>query len=139
MSFHVPHDRRIRAGIYGSDDLCGNSGAFQIPYMRVGGSKVRQVVLNCIASDGAGWEHVSISVNRNRCPYWEEMCYAKGIFWDEDDAVIQIHPPASEYVNCHRFTLHLWRKAGANDFFEAPPSWMVGPKPGEIYVEEKTR
>ena len=57
-----------------------------------------QQKLRIIASDGFGWEHVSVS-RRDRCPTWEEMCQIKALFWDEDDCVIQYHPPRSEYVN----------------------------------------
>ena len=36
----------------------------------------------------------------------------KALFWDEDDCVIQYHPPRSEYVNNHQNCLHLWRPIG---------------------------
>jgi hypothetical protein len=37
------------------------------------------------------------------------MCFVKDLFWREDECVIQYHPPKSEYVNLHPYTLHLWR------------------------------
>jgi hypothetical protein len=125
--FHVPDDYRIRTGQLASTDEYANNGAFALAYKRV--SDGRENGLLCIASDGADWEHVSISTGKPRCPYWVEMCFIKDIFWDEDDAVIQIHPPAAEYVNHHPYTLHLWRKVGTNDFFDMPDSILVGPKP----------
>lgn len=74
-----------------------------------------------IASDGADWaecglpgtpwEHVSVSA-ANREPTWAEMCWIKGLFWSEEELVIQYHPPASVYVNVHRHVLHLWRPVG---------------------------
>lgn len=53
------------------------------------------------------------------------MCFIKDLFWDEDDTVIQFHPPRSEYVNCHPHCLHLWRPIGIE--IATPPKWMVGP------------
>jgi hypothetical protein len=127
MTFHVPEDNRIQTGHLRSDESFGNNGLFIISYMRAGRSKLRNVELRCIASDGMGWEHVSVSPNRKRAPFWDEMCFIKDKFWDEDDAVIQIHPPRSEYVNFNQYTLHLWRKAGTNDFYTKPDKIMVGP------------
>lgn len=61
-------------------------------------------------SFGGGWEHASISiVNKKRCPTWEEMCMFKDVFWAEDEAVMQFHPPKSKYVNTHKYCLHLWK------------------------------
>ena len=59
------------------------------------------------ANEG-GWEHVSISLLARRLPTWEEMCYIKDLFWDEEEEVIQLHPKKSEYVN-YVEALHLWR------------------------------
>ena len=70
-----------------------------------------------------GWEHVSVS-RRDRCPTWDEMCLVKALFWDEEDCVIQYHPPRSEYVNNHPNCLHLWRPIGVS--LPMPPSIMVG-------------
>lgn len=79
--------------------------------------------LNVIAGDGAdwhlsglslpAWEHVSVSVRGvARCPTWKEMHWVKGLFWGEEECVIQFHPPQSEYVNCHPYTLHMWKPIG---------------------------
>lgn len=76
-----------------------------------------------IASDGAGWEHVSVS-RKDRCPTWDEMCQVKDLFWDEGDCVIQYHPPKSEYVNNHPYCLHLWRPIGQD--IPVPDSLLVG-------------
>lgn len=84
-----------------TDVFNGNNGAFQIK-----GRKGRR--FNVVASDGSGWEHVSVSC-ADRCPTWEEMCWIKEMFWDDEDCVIQYHPPKKDYVNMHPFCLHLWR------------------------------
>ena len=77
-----------------------------------------------IASDGEGWEHISI--NREGCvPHWDEMCFFKRMFWGEEDLVIQLHPPEKDYINNNNTVLHLWRKSGTNDFCEMPPKIMV--------------
>lgn len=55
-----------------------------------------------------GWEHVSIELYARRLPTWEEMCFIKDIFWEDEENVVQIHPKKSEYVNMTE-ALHLWR------------------------------
>jgi hypothetical protein len=117
--FHVPEKYRITTGVLSSQKENGNNGAFKITSFRLNSP------LNVIASDGYGWEHVSVSLS-HRCPKWEEMCLIKDIFWDDDDFVVQIHPPKDDYVNNHPYCLHLWRKAGTNDFCQRPPNSMVG-------------
>jgi hypothetical protein len=73
-------------------------------------------------AEAAKWEHVSVSL-ANRCPTWEEMCIIKSLFWDDDDVVLQFHPPKSDYVNQHPFCLHLWRYKGE---IPRPPTITVG-------------
>lgn len=63
---------------------------------------------NVVFSWGRGWDHVSVSF-RNRTPTWGEMCHIKDIFFDEEECVVQYHPPKSEYVNNHPYCLHLWK------------------------------
>ncbi len=75
-----------------------------------------------VFSWGEGWEHVSVSYP-NRTPTWQEMCRVKDIFWNENECVMQFHPPKSEYVNIHPYCLHLWRKCGEN--YETPPKNFV--------------
>lgn len=119
MSFHVPHRHRVRSGPFGSSNDAGNNGAFFIPL------KAGHAPIKIIASDGAGWEHVSASLP-NRCPTWLEMSAIKSIFWDSDDCVVQFHPPKNEYVNNHPFCLHLWRST--QYAFPLPDSLLVGLK-----------
>ena len=79
--------------------------------------------LHIVASNGAGWEHVSVS-RRDRCPTWDEMCKVKALFWCPDEVVIQYHPAEKVYVNRHRFCLHLWRPVGID--IPTPPTVLVG-------------
>ena len=66
---------------------------------------------NEVAIDGKPLEHVSVSLAR-RCPTWDEMSMIKDIFWEDEECVIQFHPPKSEYINWHPYCLHMWRKPG---------------------------
>ncbi len=112
--FRVPEKYRVVIpGQPSGDETCG---MFIVPLRH--GQKVR-----VIASDGLGWEHVSVS-RRDRCPTWDEMCQVKALFWDEEDCVIQFHPPRSQYVNVHPNCLHLWRRKDVE--FATPPSILVG-------------
>ena len=63
------------------------------------------------AKDGKPLEHVSVSLDR-RCPTWNEMSMIKDIFWEDEECVVQFHPPKSQYVNTHPYCLHMWRKVG---------------------------
>lgn len=88
-----------------------------------------KVTAHCISSDGLGWEHVSVHIvdrRIKRIPTWEEMCYIKKIFWEDEDWVVQFHPAKSEYVNNDEFVLHLWKLK--NEEFPTPPSFLVGVK-----------
>lgn len=64
--------------------------------------------LAVVFSWGGGWDHISVS-HRNRTPTWDEMCMVKDIFFDEEECVVQYHPPKSHYVNNHPYCLHLWK------------------------------
>lgn len=107
--FKVPEKHRITTGTrWASYSTFGNNGAFFIPLSQRSEAWV-------IASDGEGWEHVSVhmlSDGIERTPTWAEMCRIKDIFWNDDDCVVQFHPPKSDYVNNHKHTLHLWRPIG---------------------------
>ena len=87
-----------------------------------------------VCSWGAGWDHVSISPRKkNYTPSWSDMCRVKELFFRDDEAVIQIHPPKDEYVNNMPNCLHLWR---ANDQdMVLPPSFMVGLKNGQTMAD----
>lgn len=124
MSFHVPEKFRVLSGPLGELNAAArgsNNGLFEWSMRtRIGSERIR-----VIASDGEGWEHVSVSF-QHRTPSWAEMCAVKDIFWDESDCVIQFHPSKEDYVNFAEHCLHLWRPTEGG--FPKPPSWMVGPK-----------
>lgn len=44
-------------------------------------------------------------------------------FFKDEEAVVQYHPPKSEYVNIHTYCLHLWK-----------PTSHEMPKPPKIFV-----
>src|SRR6266436_4695711 len=70
---HNSKRSRIRDGVLGSTKDRGSHGAFWIPY--------HSFTLRDIASDGMGWEHVSVSLSHHS-PNWREMCFIKDVFWD---------------------------------------------------------
>lgn len=111
--FKVPNQYRLRSGPMASDDSAGLCGAFQILKQNKG----KKYILTIIADDGqtTGWQHVSCytSVHSKRfIPSWTDMCAVKALFWDDEDCVIQYHPPKSESVNINLYVLHLWRLVG---------------------------
>jgi len=103
--FKVPEIHRVLDGPLASDASYGNNGAFEFV-------ATETALVLCIASDGKGWEHVSVTLPHRpyREPRWHEMCAVKRMFWSEEDCVVQFHPPASSYVDVHPNCLHLWRK-----------------------------
>lgn len=121
--FKVPEEYRITDHpILRSNAAYGNNGAFEIPLEK-------NIKAYAIASDGLGWEHVSVHVvedNMPEIPTWEEMCKIKALFWDEEDCVIQYHPPKSQYINHNEYTLHLWRPIDKE--IPMPDSMLVGIK-----------
>lgn len=118
-------------GLWSSTDEDGMNGAFVIP---IG----HNTVACCIVSDGkdapdpyGGWEHVSVHMEetrrgKQRTPSWEQMVKIKDIFWGPEEAVVQFHPPQSEYVNNHPHVLHLWKWTKGE--FPRPNGLLVGIK-----------
>ena len=87
-----------------------------------------------ICSTGCGWNHVSVCPEKKRIiPSWDDMCLIKEICWNDDEAVIQIHPPKEEYVNNMPNCLHLWQCAYKE--MVLPPSCLVGIKKGQTMAE----
>lgn len=127
MAFHVPEKYRVTKGQYGTSARDGNNGHFDFQLSN-------GVCIHTVASDGLGWEHVSVSLSHHhRCPWWPEMMAVKRLFWDDDDWVVEYHPAQTAYVNCHPYCLHLWRPVG--EPLPTPPSYLVGPLRGP----ERTR
>lgn len=75
-----------------------------------------------IFSNAEGWDHVSISTKYGT-PSWADMCKAKDIFFEDEENVIQYHPPKSEYINIHPNVLHMWRSQ--NFDVPRPPLYMI--------------
>jgi hypothetical protein len=118
-------DLRILNGfrdVEGAKKLYGHSGdhgtgVFRVPSPIDGGELV------IIASDGSGWEHVSVS-RANRCPNWPEMEHIRRLFFRPEETVMQLHVPDKDHINMHPFCLHLWRPQQTE--IPRPPDWMVG-------------
>ena len=63
MTFLVPEKYRVKTGPVASTAQDGNNGAFVIKSIKL------KTPLYCIASDGFGWEHVSVSVTPEPFPF----------------------------------------------------------------------
>lgn len=85
--------------------------------------KIKGETYTVIASNGEGWEHVSIS-SKHKIPSWKTMCMLKDMFFEENEVVMQLHPAKENYVNNHPNCLHLWRPI--NSEIPIPPTYMVG-------------
>lgn len=107
-----PVELRIYGG-WSGDDTCG---AFRIP------SSIDRQLLMVVASNGEGWDHVSVS-RRNRCPNWEEMEHVAALFFKDDETAMQLHVPRAEHLSLHPYCLHWWRPHDAA--IPRPPSNMV--------------
>lgn len=116
---------RIRDGFCGTSDDAGFNGAFRL--------RINEMDLKVIASDGYGWEHVSVSLalRPTWTPSWEIMCKVKDLFWDPEVTVMQLHPPKSLHVNNHPGCLHLWRPAMKGVEIPLPHPIMVGIPEGQ--------
>lgn len=127
------NDHRITDGPCGSTRFEPDHGAFQIQL-------TERSTAFLVFSSELGWEHLSAHVKvkslrkggktKMRIPTWSEMNRFKDLFWEDDEAVIQIHPVKSDYINNHDFCLHLWRSTEEKQ--PLPPSIMVGLKQSEI-------
>ncbi len=85
-----------------------------------------------IGSWSCWWDHVSVSFP-NRLPTWDEMAEIKRMFFKPDEVCVEFHPLEEEYVNLHRYCLHIWRPQ--REIIPTPPSWMVGPRKGETRMD----
>lgn len=108
---------RIREGPYGGRSSDGLAGVFL-----VNGPAEEMLKIISSGPNPTHWEHVSVSA-RNRCPTWGEMCFVKGLFWGDDETVIQFHPREDKYINNHPFVLHLWRRDDME--YQLPPDEFI--------------
>lgn len=141
--FNVPEEFRVTKGrnpIYNTTKEAGNNGMFAIKkpiktnlglrdkFGRVKHTRARNSfkLYMCLAGDGNGWEHVSISMpmEKGALPTWEDMCVIKSLFWGKEDTVVQYHPAEEDYVNMKDNVLHLWRPT--DQTIPKPPPIMVG-------------
>ena len=117
----IKANRRIIIGLVSQD---GGNGIISLPTWQG----------TVIWSKGAGWEHVSVSPKQHRItPSWDDMCKVKEWFFNDDEAVIQIHPPKDMYVNNMPNCLHLWRCTYKDMIL--PPSCLVGIRKGQTMAE----
>ena len=99
---------------------------FQTKETRVDGISgwvtIKGQIFFCIAANGGGWDHVSVS-HKKRCPTWEEMCVIKEIFFFPEECCCEYHPAESDYVNVHPFCLHIWKPQDVE--LPTPPKLFV--------------
>lgn len=111
---------RVKFGAMASKSSDGFNGMF---LLHLNGLNVITV-----ASDGMGWRHVSVSLAKSVLrvlpPSWSIMSQVKDLFWEDEDCVVQFHPPKSQYVNNHPGCLHLWQPTGKQ--IKTPPWHLVG-------------
>ena len=123
MKFSPELERwRVQSGPYASRTF-EPFGAFRVP-----GPCGRDLMIIASSGDealGILWEHVSVSLP-NRCPNWPEMCHVKALFWDDEETVMQLHPPKSKWINNHSYCLHMWRPL--KETIPLPPDETVGNK-----------
>src|SRR5690348_12514954 len=86
-------DRKTLAhwGGWAGDETCG---AFRVP------SPIDGALILVVASNGEGWDHVSVS-RSNRCPNWQEMEHIAGLFFKDGETAMQLHVPRAEHLNLH--------------------------------------
>lgn len=107
---HLDKYRQPLQGDYGDE----HNGAFLI--------RIKGELYTVIASNGRGWDHVSIS-HKRKIPSWKTMCELKDLFFEKNEAVMQLHPQESDYINLHPNCLHLWRPQEYE--IAMPPIYMV--------------
>lgn len=118
--FHAPNQYRITTGVGATDNSAGNNGGFHIPLKKKKFYRdITYGYLQVVAQETEQWDHISVCVVHGdkktvaeRTPTWEEMTIAKDLFWDDTDECIQFHPPKKEYVNLHKYVLHIWKRRG---------------------------
>lgn len=83
------------------------------------------VELRIVASNGGGWDHLSVST-ADRCPTWMEMEHVRKIFGKSYEIWVQFGVPSTEHINFHPYCLHWWRHHHRE--IRLPPSNMIGPR-----------
>jgi hypothetical protein len=139
---------RIRQGLWATSPDDGFNGIFVIPGpdgreldIAGGNGNGNYLVLTNGLQDRArapaptGWEHVSVQADSGT-PSWDEMCFVKELFWDEDECVVQYHPPLSQYVRANPHRLHLWKPK--HETIPMPPTVLalLGVDPNQEMILE---
>lgn len=87
---------------------------------------IGDIQLRVIASNGGGWDHVSVHAFSNGAPHtptWREMEWVKRRFFKSSETAMQLHVAERDHISNHEHTLHLWRpRAGT---IPLPPKEMV--------------
>ena len=109
--------RDLELQAFGREGDAGN-GVFVVPAATSLG------YMFCIVSNGAGWDHVSVS-RPKRIATWADMERAKRVFFADDETAMQLHVPVADHLNHHPRCLHLWRPQHAD--IPRPPSSLVAP------------
>ena len=110
--FRQTHVEEKAYGTRGND---GN-GVFLVP------SPVDGQPMTIIASNGGGWDHVSIS-RQSRTPSWTEIEHVFRLFFQNDEIAMQLHLPRADHIDRHPFCLHLWRPQASE--IALPPKGFV--------------
>jgi|SRR5262245_16916740 len=79
-------------------------------------------LLMVIASNGGGWDHVSVS-RPARIPSWTEMEFVKRTFFKDDEVAMQLHVTPADHINLNPNVLHIWRPH--EDTIPLPPDYYV--------------
>ena len=116
---HKFRAREIERKLYGMAGDDGN-GVFIV---KIHSPARPPVTLTIIASNGMGWDHVSVS-HKTRTPKWDEMEKIKRMFFEDNETAMQLHVSVANHINVHDHCLHLWRPQ--DDVIPAPPGIMVG-------------
>jgi hypothetical protein len=80
--------------------------------------------MTIVASDGSGWDHVSVS-RKTRVPNWAEMEFVKRLFFLPEETAMQLHVPVGDHISFHPHVLHLWRPNDGREI-PRPPGILVG-------------
>lgn len=68
-----------------------------------------------VASNGSGWDHVSVCLLDRKGKFiertvtWDEMCEIKRLFFRTDEQVVEFHPRKQDYIDDHHYVLHIWK------------------------------
>jgi hypothetical protein len=85
-------------------------------------AKCGNAMLQIVASDGRGWDHVSVSLP-TRCPTWSEMCWVKNLFFLPTEVAMQLHVAEADHISFHSCCLHLWRPQAYGEVAAIMEQW----------------